>query len=243
MRVAKETAHRSSRWCVILSFLLHALLLAAFLLSPAPEPNSVSPDRSITVEIITQAPAPLQPDTSVLSANSPPTPPAPPRATYSPNDSKASTPPTESSNTPPQKALVNDNEKTFVKPSHMLSQEVLADHRSRQARDALKQLAPADQIEQLCNLEAMAQVGTWSKSLKPDRVVAYAMADLEFSSTDFIAKGAAIHSEQHWYRLQFKCQLTPDNEKVVAFEFLMGDAIPRDMWAEHNLPDEDGASD
>ncbi|WP_244475504.1 DUF930 domain-containing protein [Rhizobium sp. Leaf311] len=130
-----------------------------------------------------------------------------------------------------------------MKPSHMLSQEVLADHRSRQARDALKQLAPADQIEQLCNLEAMAQVGAWSKSLKPDRVVAYAMADPEFSGTNFIAKGAAIHSEHDWYRLQFKCQLTPDKEKVVAFEFLMGDAIPRDIWAEHNLPDEDGPSD
>ncbi len=230
MREGKETARLSSRRCVILSFLLHALLLAAFFLSPAPEPNSVSPDRSITVEIITQAPAPLQPDTSVLSANSPPTPPAP-RATYSPNDSKASTPPTESSTTPPQKAPVNDNEKTFVKPSHMLSQEVLADHRSRQARDELKQLAPADQIEQLCNLEAMAQVGAWSKSLKPDRVVAYAMADPEFSGTNFIAKGAAIHSEHDWYRLQFKCQLTPDKEKVVAFEFLMGDAIPREIWA------------
>lgn len=243
MREGKETSRRSSRWCVILSFLLHALLLPAFFLSPAREPNSVSPDRSITVEIVTQAPAPPQPNRSGISpADSLPTPP-PPAATYSPNDSKASTPPTESSNTPPQKALVNDNEKTFVKPSHMLSQEVLADHRSRQAQDELKQLAPADQIEQLCNLEAMAQVGTWSKSLKPDRVVAYAMADLEFSGTDFIAKGAAIHSEQDWYRLQFKCQLTPDKEKVVAFEFRMGDAIPRDIWAEHSLPDEDGASD
>ncbi|WP_284758762.1 DUF930 domain-containing protein [Agrobacterium sp. fls2-241-TYG-188a] len=130
-----------------------------------------------------------------------------------------------------------------MKPSHMLSQEVLADNRSRQAREALKQLAPAEQIEQLCNLEAMAQVGAWSKSLKPDRVVAYAMADSEFSGTNFIAKGAAIHSEQDWYRLQFKCQLTPDKEKVVAFEFLMGDAIPRDIWAEHDLPDEDGPSD
>ncbi len=241
MREAKETARRSSRWCVILSFLLHALLSAAFFLSPAPEPNLVSPDRSITVEIIASAPAPPQPVTSAASANNLPTPPPP--ATSLPTDIETRTPPTESANRPSRKPAVEDNEKTFVKPSHMLSQEVLADHRSRQARDALKQLAPADQIEQLCNLEAMAQVGAWSKSLKPDRVVAYAMADLEFSGTDVIAKGAAIHSEHEWYRLQFKCQLTPDKEKVVAFEFLMGDAIPRDIWAEHNLPDEDEASD
>ncbi|WP_210214042.1 hypothetical protein [Sinorhizobium meliloti] len=43
-------------------------------------------------------------------------------------------------------------------PSRMLSGEVLADARSREAREELGRLIPGDQVEQLCGIEAMAQV-------------------------------------------------------------------------------------
>ena len=69
------------------------------------------------------------------------------------------------------------------------------------------------------------------------------MADPKLFGTDFVAEGAAVHSRRDWYRLQFKCKLNEDRQKVVAFEFLLGKTIPKEMWAEHNLPDEDGASD
>ncbi len=125
----------------------------------------------------------------------------------------------------------------------MLSEAVLADRRSSQAKKALEQLAPVDQIEQLCNLEAMAQVGAWNKELQPDRIVAYAMADTKISGSDFVANGAALHSKRDWFRLQFKCKLDKNKEKVDAFEFLLGDPISKEIWADHNIPDEDGASD
>ncbi|EHJ95611.1 hypothetical protein [Agrobacterium tumefaciens] len=41
----------------------------------------------------------------------------------------------------------------------MLSEKVLDDPRSRKARKELAPLAPADEVEQLCGLEAIAQVG------------------------------------------------------------------------------------
>ncbi|NLS20309.1 DUF930 domain-containing protein [Rhizobium sp. P40RR-XXII] len=65
-----------------------------------------------------------------------------------------------------------------------------------------------------------------------------------FRSTDparrgSFSEGAALHTKRDWYRLLFKCDLTPDHKKVAAFEFLMGEPIPRDDWAEHSLPIED----
>ncbi len=64
------------------------------------------------------------------------------------------------------------------------------------------------------------------------------MEDPKMVGAAFSADGAALHSKRDWYRLQFKCELTPDHKKVAAFEFLVGDPIPRTEWAEHSLPDE-----
>lgn len=124
----------------------------------------------------------------------------------------------------------------MVKPSRMLSQKVLADPRSRKARQELATLAPDERIIQLCNVEAMAQVAAWSKELKPDRVVAYAMADPQILGAALTADGAALHSKHDWYRLRFQCDLTPDHQKVVAFQFLVGAPIPKKEWRDHSLP-------
>ncbi|OEC93419.1 hypothetical protein A9Z06_09390 [Rhizobium sp. YK2] len=131
----------------------------------------------------------------------------------------------------------------MVKPSRMLSEKVLDDPRSQDARKELSALAPADQVAQLCGLEAMAQVGAWSKDLLPDRVVAYAMTDPKMVGNAFSADGAALHSKREWYQLKFKCELSPDHKKVAAFEFLVGEPIPKKDWVEHSLSDEDGSLD
>ncbi len=130
-----------------------------------------------------------------------------------------------------------------MKPQHMLSEAVLADPRSRDVRKTLSALAAAEQVEQLCNLEAMAQVGEWSRRLQPDRVVAYATAATKLTGTSFSAVGAALHSGTDWYGLQFTCDLAQDSQKVIAFEFVVGDVIPREDWSNYSLPDEEGASD
>lgn len=234
MRATEHVERRFNRWSIFLSVLLHGFVCTVVLLMPSPSPNSAVQEDAINVEIVT---SPLP------NAQERPAQPPAPRDDLLPSPaqpimSQPSKPDTSPAVAPPQ-ALHQKNEPTFVKPSQMLSEDVLADHRSSQAKEALKQLAPADQIEQLCNLEAMAQVGAWNHELRPDRVV----ADPKLSGSDFIAEGAAVHSKGDWYRLQFKCQLNQDKQKVVAFEFSLGDSIPRRIWAEHNLPEEDGASD
>ncbi|WP_330999213.1 DUF930 domain-containing protein [Oryzicola mucosus] len=153
---------------------------------------------------------------------------------------QADSPPDNAATPPVSQAIQPPDKKTpgKVKPTLMLSEKVLADPRSRKARQELAALAPADQIEQLCGLEAMAQVSAWSKEFLPDRVVTYATAEPTFAGNALSADGAALHSKQDWFKLQFKCELTPDHKRVAAFEFLVGDPIPRIDWSEHSLPDE-----
>jgi hypothetical protein len=237
MRLAERTEDRFNRWGLAGSALLHILVGVFVLLLPAAPKQAEPQEQSIEVEIVTLPPP--RTDQQAKSARQLDLPPK-----RQGEGMPAKTPET-ALKTPAIPAAVpdevhrRDETPTVVKPLRMLSEKVLDDPRSRNARQELAMLRPADQIEQLCNLEATAQVGAWSEEYQPDRVVAYAMDDPKLSGNSFSAEGAALHSKRDWYRLQFKCDLTPDHKKVAAFEFLMGDPIPKEDWAEHSLPTED----
>ena len=156
-----------------------------------------------------------------------------------PDNPPSAAPPTEQ----PAANEPDVQEPQLVKPSRMLSRQALLDPRSRNARQQIAALRPSDRMEQLCGVEAMAQVGAWSRKLRPDRVVAYATADAKLEGTAVSAEGAALHSGQEWYRLRFDCRLNAEGTEVVAFEFSVGDVIPKQDWAAYSLPDEDGALD
>lgn len=235
-RSAARTEDRFNRWGLAGSALLH-ILLGVYILLWFPVPKlPEQQDQGIEVEIVLLPPPQI--DQQEKPARQPDLPPRQGEAT------PANTPET-TSKTPtvpeivPDEVHRRDETPTMVKPSRMLSEKVLDDPKSRNTRQELAMLRPVDQIEQLCNLEAMAQVGAWSEEYQPDHVVAYAMADPKLSGNSFSAEGAALHSKRDWYRLRFKCDLTPDHKKVAAFEFLMGDPIPKEDWAEHSLPTED----
>lgn len=234
MQGAARAKDQLSGWSFGASALLHVLAYAViFLLADRPQLKPPQ-EQSVNVEIVTLPPP-------VEERHEPP-------QQVSPSETRAASQENEpgdraDTSTIPQVALPHDETPAMVKPSHMLSEKVLDDPRSRNARKELAALAPADQIEQLCGLEAMAQVGEWSKKLLPDRVVAYAMADPKMVGNAFSADGAALHSKRDWFKLQFKCELTPDHKKVAAFEFLIGDPIPRKDWADHSLSDEGGSLD
>jgi hypothetical protein len=222
-------------WSIAISALLHLILLIFVLALPAPSPIVVPQEDSVGVELV-QLPS------AHFTDNRKPLPPAPSSKTETtvPFDKEA---PESQRPLDRQEAPLPDTAPKRVRPTNMLSEAVLADPRSAKAKAALTQLAPAEQVEQLCNLEAMAQVDHWDGSFQPDRVVAYAMADTKMQDNLFSAEGAVIHGKQNWYKLQFTCELTPDHTKVVAFEFLIGDPIPREVWSQYNLPEEDGAHD
>ncbi|MBF9233142.1 DUF930 domain-containing protein [Microvirga alba] len=103
-------------------------------------------------------------------------------------------------------------------------------------RTTLPLLEEETRMEQLCGLEAIAQIVAAFTQFQPDRVVAYAMADVKIGKNTVLAEGAAFRSHQQWYNLKFTCQLKADRQTVQAFEFLVGETIPKKLWEAHNLP-------
>jgi hypothetical protein len=69
----------------------------------------------------------------------------------------------------------------------------------------------------------------------PDAVVAYAMQDVAVGPNLIVADGAAVHNADGWNRLRFRCRFAEAPRRIVAFEFRLGEAIPREHWSSHAL--------
>lgn len=205
--------------------LLFGLLLAIRTIS------SFAPPVETSVEVELVAPEAL-------------TPPAPAQAPALPPAAEIASPPPQPAppTTPPEKPAIPAAPPPAEPPAMITartlhSESVLANPRSRGAREALRTLDAAERIEQLCNLEAMSQIHAWKAQFEPDRVVAYAMAGTKLSKTALEAEGAAFRSRKQWYGLHFRCEMAADG-KVAGFQFRVGEAIPRSEWAAHDLPPE-----
>ncbi|MGO4707064.1 DUF930 domain-containing protein [Microvirga sp. 2MCAF38] len=122
-----------------------------------------------------------------------------------------------------------------IRATKILSGDVLSHPLSRKLKAMLPLFGEETRLEQLCGLEAMAQIAAL-KEFQPDRVVAYAMSDSKITKTSVLADGAAFRSNGTWYNLKFKCGLKAGRQNVESFEFQIGDAIPKSAWEAHNLP-------
>lgn len=218
------------------SVLIHTLIGLAILMLVPPR-QLLSPDETaVNVEILRPEDFRLE---DLRAKDLQPAPQLPPQETMQPAPSEAAP------QLPPPPAALPESAQPAIPPAgpvqtriqarQFLSGKVLADPRSRGARAALKQLAAADQVEQLCNIEAMEQVRHWDSRYAPEFVVSYAMADPTRRSQGMEAGGAAFLSRQHWYEISFRCEVTPDLNEVTAFEFQIGRDIPQEEWESHSL--------
>ncbi len=178
------------------------------------DPESLAP--AVPPPTPAQAPAPA-PVTEIA--------PAPQSAPTTPPPDKPIAPPVPPPADPP----------AMITAKTLHSESVLANPRSRGAREALKTLEASERVEQLCNLEAMSQIHAWKAEFEPDRVVAFAMAGVKLTKSALEAEGAAFRSRKQWYGLRFRCEMAA-NGKVAGFQFRVGEAIPRSEWAAHDLP-------
>jgi hypothetical protein len=131
----------------------------------------------------------------------------------------------------------------LIAATKLYSARILEDPRSRSARRAMRNLAADEWIIQLCNIEAMEQVHRWKAGYKPDYMIAYATTDLKLSGHEVQADGGAFHSRRDWYGIRFRCDVSPDDSKVVSFAFLVGPPIARSQWASHNLTPDTASDD
>jgi hypothetical protein len=230
------------RWHLPASLLLHAaVLIALIFLQPVTPPTPrrddslnvqlvqlPQPRRPVTVETrplpdIAQdnKPSPLTADKIIQSARKKPVEKIEPRPKIQPK--------------PAPDALITATE--------LYSASLLADRHNRSAREAMKTLALDERIIQLCNIEAMEQVRRTQARLKPDYIIAYAMADLKLSQHAVDAEGGAFFSHSNWYGLKFRCDVSPDDARVISFAFLVGQPIPKSEWASHNLTADASSAD
>jgi hypothetical protein len=215
-------------WRVLpISFLLHLLLLSIALLIAPERRLPASTEQTVSVEILVE-PAPatrVRPAREERPGGEPVAAPAP-----------VPEPPPPSWARPGQDGAV-------VRARTMLAARALADPRSREARDEWRRLYPDERIIQLCNLEAMEQVHAWKPEFEPDFVVAYAMAEIRLSDVTLEADGAALRNRRNWYNISYTCEVAADMEAVVAFEFVLGEAIPESEWEAHFLAAADESAD
>lgn len=128
------------------------------------------------------------------------------------------------------------NNSGMITANSFLSSKTLQDPRSKAALVALRKLETDERMTQLCNLEAMEQVRQSRPDLQPDFVLAYALVKTERWIFTLQADGAALHSGRNWFKLRYKCEVTPDLEEVSSFKFALATEIPERDWQALSLP-------
>jgi type IV secretory pathway VirB10-like protein len=219
---------QATTWTAAGSLGFHLAIVVLLALLPVAAPLMLPKEEAVTVEVLSaeQLAAMSKPPVEEEQAKPAAEEPKPPVAS----------PPIRPAQPAPQAGAM-------IRADNLLSARTLADPRSKRAREAFQQLAGGERIMQLCNLEALEQVHQWKREFQPDYLMAYAMAGAKLSEHSVEADGTAFRSKQHWYNIKFKCEVTPDLKTVAAFEFLVGDEIPRSLWASHDLLLDDGPPD
>ncbi|MFC2249452.1 DUF930 domain-containing protein [Labrys portucalensis] len=232
MPAATLSQNRTISFGLPAALLLHAIALALLFLLPRPAPLEQPPENSIEVEFVAEIPKPAAP------APQPPALPARPQA----QDPTAESVPQEGAR-PPRPSEALPPPPAMIQARKMLSDLALADPRSRQARKMLPLLGRDERMEQLCNIEAMAQLRVWNHDLEPDLTIAYARAETRMGDAGITADGAAFRSRKQWFALKYRCDLAADLARVSAFAFQAGATIPRKDWERFNLPASDKPDD
>lgn len=225
MAVIRLPQNRDMSFGLPAALLLHAVALAPLFLAPRPAPLIPPPENSIEVEFVEEVPKPAPPPPQPLPLPAKPQAPAP-SLDVTPPEGATIPRPSEASSASP----------AMIQARRILSDLALADPRSRQARKMLPLLGRNERMEQLCNIEAMAQLRAWNHDLEPDLTIAYALAETRMADASVTADGAAFRSRKQWFVLKYRCNLTADLAKVSAFEFQAGPPIPRKDWGRFNLP-------
>lgn len=192
------------------SLVLHTLIALVLVFSLSPHPLKTPPVRTVAVDLISPEAFEAMRRRGPGTAAQAPQAGAPASANDLPQDD-------------------------MIQAEAIMSEKALADPRNRQAREALPGLAADERILQICNLEALEQVQVWNPEFSPSHVVAYAMAEIRISPQVIEAGGGALRSHGLWYALKYRCTVSPDRGKVVAFAFRVGDPIPRGDWEHYAL--------
>jgi hypothetical protein len=110
----------------------------------------------------------------------------------------------------------------------------LASANDARTERALKQLDPVARFEQVCDLEAMKNIGK-DKTYRPERSMVGALESPKVVKSTMTGRGGAFKSKGQWFQFSFKCETTPDHMRVHAFWFQIGEPILHEKWEPNGL--------
>ncbi|MEM9107389.1 MAG: DUF930 domain-containing protein, partial [Pseudomonadota bacterium] len=106
------------------------------------------------------------------------------------------------------------------------------DNDSSVATTAINDTPRSERAQRLCTseLERVLLQGSWQPNLVPKVHVTEGTVREE-NNAAFQTKSA------QWLKLQYRCEIDQDATKVVAFEYKVGEPIPREEWGAWKFPD------
>lgn len=234
--VARRQRGTGIEWGAPASLLMHALLLALLVFYlPKHAIFSVPDEGSVSVDIV---PSPSE-EVPVERTTDPRW---REREAIAAQPAPSVTGPTFKPLQPPA-IKVDPPADALIQVRRLYSGATLNDPRSGKARTALRQLSGDERNLQLCGLEAMEQVRRSRAGMQPDAIVPYAMGPEKINGNSIDVQGGAFRSARNWYALRFRCEVDGATGVVRSFAFAVGDAIPHDLWRDHNLVADDGPVD
>jgi hypothetical protein len=99
----------------------------------------------------------------------------------------------------------------------------------------LKTLDPEARFEQICDLEALKQIGKDGKIYKPERTIVSALSTPKVAAATMTGTGGAFKSKGQWFQFSFTCRTSPDHMSILAFSYQIGEPIPPEKWEPHGL--------
>ncbi|MFT4117888.1 DUF930 domain-containing protein [Bradyrhizobium sp.] len=96
---------------------------------------------------------------------------------------------------------------------------------------SLRRLDPDMRLEQICDYEAMTQIG------QADRAKSYVISPPLHVGNTLKANGGAFRRNGAWFRVSFVCTATADHLRVLSFKLKVGGLIPRGSWQAYGLWD------
>lgn len=106
---------------------------------------------------------------------------------------------------------------------------------ARTFREQLLLLELQTRKEQRCAGHTVGSVRREHRGFNPDEMANYAFAPVTVHDRTVTALGAAIRDHGQWYRVSYVCRTTPDGLDIEAFDYSLGEPIPRTEWAAHDL--------
>ena len=101
----------------------------------------------------------------------------------------------------------------------------------------MKQLPPTDRMIQVCFLKLEDRISRETAYRHVDRVMMDAFSRGQIDGRTLRADGAAFRDKGRWFRLRFRCSVTPDRLHVetMNYDVISKTPIPRRDWEKHRL--------